>query len=462
MNIGAICGRGRPTHRPRHARTGATRPRRRGAAAIFAAVAAGALSATSCGPASLAPAGGPCASGGSPVVEHTGEAPTGYTVTFCFRDPTATSVQVEGEWSFSNSTRTARGIPPARWSPGDFPLALDDTGWSSGWPVMTMTQNHRTGIWSYTTPLPSGVFTYRFFVDCFSATQAGCTGIADPRNPAWNARGGTTQGSVEPTSQVYVPSDPGFHTVDYSWEAPNRSRGSLVAHTYPSPTSIDPPGTHPVAVYTPPGYDPRRATPYPTLYLSHGYGGSEADWASQGDAQNIVDNLIATGAVPPIVLVMTDFNGFTDDCRSDATAWASEYDEDLISNVIPYVEAHFNVARQPSQRAFAGLSCGGILANSLGALHTAEFAFYGVLSPAPGGPQANVSPSLVAALQKVGIFVGGGADDPIHSVADQEAQGLQAVGLTVSTDFVDGGHDWFVWRVLLRDFLTRVAFRPIA
>jgi len=31
----------------------------------------------------------------------------------------------------------------------------------------------------------------------------------------------------------------------------------------------------------------------------------------------------------------------------------------------------------------------------------------------------------------------------------------------VFPDFINGGHEWYVWRILLRDFLTRVAFFPV-
>ncbi len=158
---------------------------------------------------------------------------------------------------------------------------------------------------------------------------------------------------------------------------------------------------------------------------------------------------------------MTDANGFGDDCASNSTTWAADYDRDLMSNVIPYVEAHYNVSKTGSDRAYAGLSCGGILTASLGLKYTSQFGYYGVMSLYQGGPQANVTPALLAALHKVGLFVGGGLEDPIHSVAEQLAQGLQAYGLQPTTDFIHGGHDWFVWRVLLRDFLTRVAFKPV-
>ena len=48
--------------------------------------------------------------------------------------------------------------------------------------------------------------------------------------------------------------------------------------------------------------------PYPTLYLSHGGGGNEVDWTTQGVANRIIDNLIAARMVQPMVIVMTDFN----------------------------------------------------------------------------------------------------------------------------------------------------------
>lgn len=38
----------------------------------------------------------------SPQVTHTRTAPTGYQVTFRYRDPKATRVQIKGEWYFAN------------------------------------------------------------------------------------------------------------------------------------------------------------------------------------------------------------------------------------------------------------------------------------------------------------------------------------------------------------------------
>jgi enterochelin esterase-like enzyme len=190
------------------------------------------------------------------------------------------------------------------------------------------------------------------------------------------------------------------------------------------------------------------------LYLSHGGPGNEVDWTTRGDAANILDNLIGTAQVEPMLVVMTNFNGSAYGCGEPA--WALDYDQDLIGNVVPYVQAHYHVSREASQRAFAGLSCGGYLANSLLLGRPAEFGYYGVMSPLAFS--ATLSPPQVVALRRAGVLVGGGRQDPIFPYVTSELADLQNSGARPVSDFINGGHEWYVWRILLRDFLTRVAF----
>src|ERR1700760_3686947 len=212
----------------------------------------------------------------SPEVTHTGTAPTGYTVTFRIYDPTATRMRIRGEWFFSGlndtTTTTSAGRLPSAWLVGDFPIANPNNGAAANWPVADMTLDASTGIWSYTTPMPSGTYTYGFYRNCTSAAPqlSGCTELSDPSNPPFNLVGGVNQGAVEPDSEVYVPSDPAFGTKDLSEQAPNAVAGTVQDLTYPDPESTSPAGQHYLAVYTPPGYDKNRALPYPTLYISHG------------------------------------------------------------------------------------------------------------------------------------------------------------------------------------------------
>jgi enterochelin esterase-like enzyme len=314
-------------------------------------------------------------------------------------------------------------------------------------------------VWSYTTPLPSGVFTYGFYVNCASATGAGCTEISDPSNPPWNTDGTTTTGSVEPDSEVYVPSDPSFGTADMSWEAPNsKVHGTLVDVSYPDPLSSNPVGSHPLAVYLPPGYDPNRTTPYPTLYLSHGAGGNEVDWSTQGAANSIIDDAIAAGKVQPMVVVMTNFNNLGA-CTLASTAC---YAEDVANYVIPYVQSHFNVSDNASDRAFGGLSAGGQRANYLLFNDTTLFGYVASWSignsGAPTYPSAQwQNPDLQTRL---GIEIGGGNFDRITvpSINTYEAD-LTASGIPYTDYRIDGGHEWYTWREMLYNYITTIAFR---
>src|SRR4051794_19079554 len=127
----------------------------------------------------------------SPEVTHTGTAPTGYTVTFRVYDPTATRMRIRGEWFFSGladtTTTSSAGRLPSQWQLGDFPVANPNAGAAANWPVADMVKG-ADGVWSYTTPMPSGTYTYQFYRDCNSTAiqLTGCTGAFDPSNPPFN------------------------------------------------------------------------------------------------------------------------------------------------------------------------------------------------------------------------------------------------------------------------------------
>ena len=80
---------------------------------------------------------------------------------------------------------------------------------------------------------------------------------------------------------------------------------------------------------------------------------NEVDWSTRDDAANILDNLIDRHEIKPLVAVMTDFDF---DCQGDD---ASAFAQNLSGQVFPYAQSHYDVSREPSQRAFLGASCGG-------------------------------------------------------------------------------------------------------
>src|ERR1051325_3523731 len=62
-----------------------------------------------------------------------------------------------------------------------------------------------------------------------------------------------------------------------------------------------------VLVYLPPSYRVDSTRRYPTVYLLHGFGGTEASWIrgyARFNVQQAMDSLIAAGAVREMIIVM--------------------------------------------------------------------------------------------------------------------------------------------------------------
>jgi enterochelin esterase-like enzyme len=414
----------------------------------------------------------------SPEVIHTGKGPTGYTVTFRYANPTAQKVQIRGDWYFARPGELAQiagtpdhpvvqgqGLLPQDWRPGDFTLQHPNAV-AGNFPTADMTKG-KDGVWTFTTPLPSGTFSYSFLVDCPAPQpqQGGpgqCRPGADPANPPWNRRAGAAVGPAVNSSQVFVPSDPAFHTVDYSWQGPAKLQGKLSLETYASPGHLTPADENTMVVYTPPNYDAARAQPYPTLYLS---GGSEMAWSTQGVVANILDNLINTGQIQPLVVVMPNAQGY------DESGLFAAYDRDVIERMFPFVEQRYHVSTSGMDRAFSGFSFGGMLTNTFALRHPEAFQYYGIMSVGLPAEYATLTPAQIAGLQGKVIWIGSGWQDAIHVAGYTTGSASHTgparmiatfakAGLPVTTDFVHGGHSWYVWRILLKDFLTRSAFLP--
>ncbi|TIC86612.1 alpha/beta hydrolase-fold protein [Nocardioides sp. GY 10127] len=407
----------------------------------------------------------------APTVRHTGKGPTGYVVTFRVKAPDAENVKIKGTWTFASDLSTSTDqtnsspISAATWTAGDFPLQSPN-GPGEAWAVADMTLNPGNGVWRYTVPLPSGTFDYQFYVDCTAegTSTSGCTSEPDPANPAYNTDGDTVLGHAAVFSQVYVPSDSRFGTEDRSWEADAAvsKQGSLAEVEIPTSTDNIASGIDSTAIYTPKGYDPDRAKPYPVLVLSHGGGETEIAWPTRGRIQQILDNLIASKQVQKMVVVMPT-----------GTSPSGDYDSEILDTVLPYVADRYNISTDSSGMAFAGTSAYGTAANNFLFTDTTAFGYVGAWSPANGAPAVTVTgqgttpvddayynPEL---LDVLGIHVAIGAQETGGNAPMMTAQaeriGLVTAGVPFTWFTEGGGHTWAFWKDTLRDFLLRVAFR---
>jgi enterochelin esterase family protein len=228
------------------------------------------------------------------------------TVTFAFRAPDAQKVELSGQFL-----------------KGNHPMQKDDAG-----------------VWSITVgPVEPNLYPYNFVVDGI--------GVADPANQ-----------DIFPnerfkSSLVDIPADkPAVHAVQ------NVPHGELTYAFYQSKKLNR---TRPLIVYTPPGYRAGKEK-YPVLYLVSGTTDTEETWFRAGRANFILDNLIAQKKAVPMIIVMPYGNMMMGMPRPDTPQAADMYrafSDELLADVIPYVEANYRVVAGREHRAIAGFSRGG-------------------------------------------------------------------------------------------------------
>ena len=148
-------------------------------------------------------------------------------------------------------------------------------------------------------------------------------------------------------------------------------------------------------IYTPPGYDTSGTKRYPVLYLQHGSGENETSWVKQGRVSFILDNLIAAKKAVPMIIVME--NGMVAakpgppppeaaGAGRGAPRGNAAFEEVVMGDLIPMIDATYRTLPTREQRAIAGLSMGAGQAMQIGLGHLDQFAYIGSFS---GGVRAN-------------------------------------------------------------------------
>jgi enterochelin esterase family protein len=143
-------------------------------------------------------------------------------------------------------------------------------------------------------------------------------------------------------------------------------------------------------VYTPAGYELNPQKRYPVLYLQHGSFEDETGWSSQGKANLILDNLIAEGKAQPMIIVMDNGYAFSPKGTTDGKSQpAMVFEEVLINEVVPMIDARFRTLADREHRAIAGLSMGANQTMRIAMNHPEMFASYGGFSGTSNYPSAD-------------------------------------------------------------------------
>lgn len=270
-------------------------------------------------------------------------------------------------------------------------------------------------------PLDPWSYYYRLIVDRVS--------VKDASNP--------TKVTSEPAwSTFFIPGEEARLLAD----VPEGEGGTLGVLAYQSAVTG---GERSAYVWTPPGYDPDRAEPYPLFVLNHGGGQSWTDWVEVGRARQILDNLTLDGAAEPMVVVMPNGN-------------VSNFNAEVLGSLLPAAEATYHLSTDPAQRGMAGLSAGGARTAGMLKANPGAFADIGLFSAGFGSTTGIDVEAINTGTRMLRMYVGDITDFVYPSAIASMAQ-MEAAGIEFEFDGITPGpHGWDVWQKNLIDFAPRL------
>ena len=289
------------------------------------------------------------------------------------------------------------------------------------------------GVWTITvTPGKPNIYPYCFLVDGMQ--------VADPNNMFIFPNEGFKNSLVAVRGPV--PSVQDIQDVPH---------GKVSYRYYHSKTcGID----RVMCVYTPAGYDPNGSERLPVLYLIHGMTDTYETWFKVGNMNHILDNLIAQGKAKRMIVVMPYANPYPELMLQGK---AKEYDaidtkrivDEIVKDVIPYVEQNYNVLTDADHRAIAGFSLGGRQTLATGLGNPDLFHYVAAYAPAIFGNEyeTNFTDGTYAPVNELKsklklMWLGTGRDDFLIQASRGLDKYMTDHGLTHTFYNPGGGHTW--------------------
>ena len=232
-------------------------------------------------------------------------------------------------------------------------------------------------------------------------------------------------------------------------------------------------------VYLPDGYDAGKS--YPVIYLLHGLYGDYTDWVKQGNMRIVADELIDTGELRPVVIVMPNAgdadvhhyqNGYF-----NVKNWP--YEDFFFQELLPAVEQKYACGGSKGRRAIMGLSMGGGGSIAYAQRHPELFSSsYGMsawLDNKQDEVQEGMDPdskliltanavrehsaldfmdkadaATIDRLKTVQWFLDCGDDDDLMPLSVDLYRKMKKAGLRSELRVRNGAHTWEYWHTALR------------
>ncbi len=140
---------------------------------------------------------------------------------------------------------------------------------------------------------------------------------------------------IGPNSELSMPLYVQPWEIDFN---PNIVHGTVVTKTFYSTTV----GTnYQLSIYLPPGYDSLAATTYPTVYFQDG-----SEYISLGRAVNVIDNLLDSSKIQPVIAVFVKPNNRNEEY---AGSLRNQYRLFFVNELVPFIDSLYNTKQDPER-----------------------------------------------------------------------------------------------------------------
>ena len=260
-------------------------------------------------------------------------------------------------------------------------------------------------------------------------------------------------------------------------------KSPVVTPTSPKVTTQDTPLTYKIENYQsqvlgtsrtygeslPPNYEQNSQERYPVIFLLHGGHGSPTDWFDKkGSALATIQQLYATGKLPPSIIITPDGN----DKRGSSPYFDPQYFDGANGKIstaigdelVKVVQNRYRTLPTPDFWAMGGLSSGGWGAINVG-LHNLKsfgilFSHSGYFVDASGSqnsPLSYIKNLPPQSYQHLRVYLDTGKNDTLELKEAREfSQVLGSLRIPHQFNQFSGGHTWSYWRKHLADSLTYV------
>ena len=314
-----------------------------------------------------------------------------------------------------------------------------------------MTRDAETGLWTATLgPAAPDMYPYCFIVDGVS--------VMDPMCDQYFPNEGFKNSLLEiPARAGHLPHD--IRPVPH---------GRLEYIHYYSQSLH---GTNNAVVYLPPSYMTNRDRKYPVFYLISGTTDTEEVYYKVGRVNYILDNLLAGNAAEEMIVVLPYGNPFKllpftprMGMMPQMNFGGDVFSNDLVNDLMPYIEAKYRTINDRDHRAIGGFSRGGNQGLMNGLTHLDKFSYLCSYSSFTSTDLPGVYDNAADTNSKLHLFwLGVGTDDFLYGTARDYMEFLDKKGIRTVKVFTNDkyGHTWMNAKYFLGKTLP-LLFRPEA